>query len=298
MAFAARWDSRSKYLNEIDELIIPFHGTTEKLTDFLEAHADQRIIVDIKEPWRSFFGVIFAPIGEKYTNIALRLSELNMDIIPDIKKTKISYFTTEVAVEWEKFQELVSYGVSDIYIGEQLGFELDDVGRAAARAGIRTRIFPNIAQSARTNTDPLKKFFLRPEDVDLYNRRYISTFEFYIPIGIDLNWDVLYRAYAINKKWTGRLDEIIIGLDSDIDSTFISPYWASARMTCHRKCLKYSDCNTCEKIYDLSKSLEAIQIMPKPPKDTKIAAKETMQILDNNNIESESPSPAPIVPNF
>lgn len=298
MAFAARWDSRSKYLNEIDELIIPFHGTTEKLTDFLEAHADQRIIVDIKEPWRNFFGAIFAPIGEKYTNIALRLSELNKEAISDIKNTKIPYFSTEIAVEWEKFHELVNYGVSDIYIGEQLGFELDDVGRASARAGIRTRIFPNVAQSALTETKPLKKFFLRPEDVDLYNRRYISTFEFYIPIGTDLNWDVLYRAYAINKKWTGRLDEIIIGLDSDINNTFISPYWASARMICHRKCLKYSDCNTCEKIYDLSKSLEAIQIMPKPPKDTKIAAKETMKVLDNNNIESESPPPAPIVPNF
>ena len=143
MAFAARWDSRSKYLNDIDELIIPFHGTTDKLTNFLDAHINQRIIVDIQEPWRNFFGAIFAPIGEKYTNIALRLSELNMDIIPNIKKTKIPYFTTEVVVEWEKFQELVNYGVSDIYIGEQLGFELDDVGRAAARAGIRTRIFPS-----------------------------------------------------------------------------------------------------------------------------------------------------------
>ena len=298
MAFAARWDSRSKYLNDIDELIIPFHGTTDKLTDFLDAHIDQRVIVDIQEPWRSFFGAIFAPIGEKYTNIALRLSEVNMDIIPDIKKTKIPYFTTEVVVEWEKFQELVSYGVSDIYIGEQLGFELDDVGRASARAGIRTRIFPNVAQSARTNTDPLKKFFLRPEDVDLYNRRYISTFEFYIPIGIDLNWDVLYRAYAINKKWTGRLDEIIIGLDSDIDSTFISPYWASARMTCHRKCLKYSDCNICGQLYNLSKSLAAIRVMPKPPVDTKAAAKETMKTIDRKTIDAEEPLDPPIVPNF
>ena len=187
MAFAARWDSRSKYLNDIDELIIPFHGTTDKLTDFLDAHINQRIIIDIQEPWRSFFGAIFAPIGEKYTNVALRLSELNPDMISDIKNTKIPFFFTEVAVEWEKFHELVNYGISDIYIGEQLGFELDDVGRAAARAGIRTRIFPNVAQSARTSTDPLKKFFLRPEDVDLYNRRYISTFEFYIPIGVYLN---------------------------------------------------------------------------------------------------------------
>lgn len=298
MAFAARWDSRSKYLNDIDELIIPFHGTTDKLTDFLEAHADQRIIVDIQEPWRSFFGVIFTPIGEKYTNVALRLSEVNEDIITDIKKTKIPYFTTEVVVEWEKFRELINYGVSDVYIGEQLGFELDDVGRTAARAGIRTRIFPNISQSACTKTPPLKHFFMRPEDVDLYNRRYISTFEFYIPIGIDLNWDVLYRAYAINKKWSGPLNEIIIGLDSDIDSTFISSYWAPARMTCHRKCLKYSDCNICNAIYDLSKSLAEIRIMPKLPVDTKATAKEIMKIEDTKSITSEEAPPAPIVPNF
>lgn len=298
MAFCARWDSRSKYLKDIDELIIPFHGTTDRLTDFLDEHINQRVILDIKEPWKPFFKAIFTPIREKYTNLAFRLSEVSTEAIRDIQSTKIPYFINKVAVEWETFNELVELGVSDIYIGEQLGFELDDVGRASAAAGVMTRIFPNVAQSSNINTDPLKKFFVRPEDIDLYNRRYISVFEFFIPPDIDLNWDVIYRAYVINKKWSGPLQEIIIGLDSDINDTFISPRWGAMRMTCHRKCLKHGNCDLCNTIYSLSKSLAAIQVMPTPPTDTKAAAKATMQTLDTYDIAAINPPPPPVLPNF
>jgi len=298
MAFCARYDSRSKYLNEIDEIIIPFHGTTQNLPEFLEAHSNQRIILDIKEPWKAFFTTIFTPIAEKYTNIALRFPELTADLVAILQNLKIPYFSTQIVVEWELFNELLEKGVSDIYISEQLGFELDKISKVVAKHKIRTRIFPNIAQAARADTDPLKKFFIRPEDIDLYNRRYISTFEFYIPEDLDLNWDVLYRAYAINKKWNGPLSEIILGLDNDIVSTFMSPHWGEFRMDCARKCLQGHSCNMCNILYDFSKSLEKIEIMPKPPIDTKQAAKIIMEHIDNKTLDAETPTPIPQIPNF
>ena len=69
-------------------------------------------------------------------------------------------------------------------------------------------------------------------------------------------------------------------------------------MTCHRKCLKYSDCNICGQLYNLSKSLAAIRVMPKPPVDTKAAAKETMKTIDRKAINAEEPLEPPVVPNF
>lgn len=298
MAFCARYDNRSKYLNEIDEIIIPFHDSDNNLAEFLDAHSKQRVIVDIKGDWRPFFAAIFTPIAEKYTNIALRFSQFNESMIPALQQIKIPYFSAQPIVEWELLNELLKQGVSDVYISGQLGFELEKVARVVAPYGARIRVYPNVVQTARQNTDALKKFFIRPEDVDLYNRRYISTFEFYIPNGVDLNWDILYDAYAINKKWSGPLFELIVGLDSDINNMYISPKWGEFRINCERNCLKGKNCNMCNTIYELSKSLQKLEVMPRPPKDTKETAKKIMQKIDSKKIDAEPPHPTPKMPNF
>lgn len=298
MALCARWDSRSKYLNEVDELIIPFHGTIDKLSDFLTEHQKQRIILDIREDWKEFYGAILEPIVAEHSNLVIRLPNQESVLNSNIQNTKIPYFINEVCVEWERLNEVIELGVTDVYISEQLCFELADVAKLAAATGVRTRVYPNIAQSARSSTNALKKFFIRPEDVDIYHRRYISTFEFYYPKEVDINWDVLYRAYAINKKWRGPLKEIIIGLDDDIDSTYVSPRWAELRMNCRRKCLKGYNCSVCIQIASLAKAFEQLEVMPVLPKDTKAAAKETLATIDTKDINSDKPTPLPVIPNF
>ena len=44
--------------------------------------------------------------------------------------------------------------------------------------------------------------------------------------------------------------------------------------------------------------MAAIRVMPKPPVDTKAAAKETMEIIDRKTIGAVKPLDPPIVPNF
>lgn len=298
MAFCSRYDSRSKYLFDIDEIIIPFHDSDKNLMEFIEAHQNQRVIIDIKNEWRSFFTAIFLPIREKYSNVAIRLSELTDEIYSDLQKIDLPFFLNKVIVEWEGFETTTNLGVSDIYIGGQLGFELSDVARAAVRKQVRIRIHPNVAQSMYKETDPLKTFFVRPEDIDLYNRRFISTFEFYFPEEVDLNWDVLYKAYAIDKKWNGPLKEIIIGLDSDINNMTISNRWTAQRLDCHRKCFKGSSCNVCKQFYDLSKNLETIKVRFKAAEDSPEIAKHIMEDIDKKQVDSEIPFSTPDIPDF
>lgn len=298
MAFCARWDSRSKYLDQIDELIIPFHGKADRLLEFLEEHKKQRIILDIKDDWKDFYGTILQPIGEEYQNLVLRLTDEAQVLNSGIQKSKIPYFINQVCTDWETLNAITELGVSDVYISEQLCFELAEVSKFAAAAGVRVRVYPNIAQSTRSSTPALKTFFVRPEDADIYNRRYISTFEFYYPEDIDINWDVLYRAYAINKRWRGPLKEIILGFDDDLDSTYVSPRWAELRMTCRRKCLKGDHCSACVQIAALAKSFEEIEVMPILPKDSKAAAKKVLEVIDSKKIDSEKETPLPVIPNF
>lgn len=298
MAFCARYDGRSQYLFDIDELIIPFHERKDNLAEFLEAHVNQRIIIDIKENWKEFYAAILQPIMTKFPNSVLRFHSMTDGIAKKLHELNLPFFVSTVATNWEVLYRLTKFGVTDIYIGEQLCFELKDVTRAARKWKFRVRVFPNVAQYSIPETESLKRFFVRPEDVDIYNRRYISTFEFFIPENVDLNWDSLYRIYAINKKWRGPLSEIIQGFDSDLISTFVSPRWAEFRMVCGRSCFKGSNCNMCNTLYDFSKSLAAIEVMPKPPKDTKAAAKAVLKEIDTHAIDSITKPTIPKIPNF
>ena len=56
----------------------------------------------------------------------------------------------------EDFLGYISLGVSDIYIGEDLGFELDKVSKIAKEHNIQIRTFPNIVQTQWKYASSLK----------------------------------------------------------------------------------------------------------------------------------------------
>ena len=136
MAFCARFDSRSHYLYEIDEIIIPFHNRSDNLAEFLDAHQKQRVIVDVRDEWKNFYAAIFTPLVEKYPNLVIRVSEITPELSTALKNINATFFSAQIAAHWEVLYYLASLGVSDIYIGEQLCFELNDVSKAADRKSV------------------------------------------------------------------------------------------------------------------------------------------------------------------
>ena len=152
---------------------------------------------------------------------------------------------------------LLEYGVSDVYIVENLCFELDKVAEVAKKYNAQVRVFPNVAQSKFTDTSALKKFFIRPEDLDAYNE-YINVIEFY---NVDNKIDTYYEIYAIDKKWFGKLNEIILDFNSDIDNRYIIPRFVEKRIKCGKKCLKDGYCQRCDNIEQLSFTLEESELI-------------------------------------
>jgi len=69
----------------------------------------------------------------------------------------------------------------------------------------------------------LKKFFIRPEDFELYSN-YVDVFKFTASSANEIN--LLYEIYTKDKKWFGKLSEIIKNYTSDEDSRFIIPKFA------------------------------------------------------------------------
>lgn len=258
MKFCLRYrKAHSALMDKADELSIIYNKRDTTLLEFLKKYQNKRINIKIedldlfkKENELKKFIAIRTEYPE--INFCLQLPKYDLEFIEELKSTDIKFFINIFANNWDTFQGLIEAGVCDIYIVENLGFELDLCAEQAHSRNINIRVFPNVAQSQWKDTPGIKKFFIRPEDIDIYSK-YIDTIEF---LGDADKENVYYEVYAETKEWFGPLKEIISGLDSDIDSRYIIPRFAESRVNCGKRCFKNGRCNICESIDKLSNTLK------------------------------------------
>lgn len=266
MKYCVEWKKMLSIKNEVDELIVIYNPYDSSLVDFLKQHSNQRIIIKIEnEPLDNDID-LFASIKEEYSdvNFTLLLNNYNEDIIEKIKNKNLSFFFETRVSDWDTFLSFVKIGVSDIYIAEDLGFEIDKVSKIAHENNVQIRVFPNICQTKWKEFIPsLKTFFIRPEDIKFYED-YVDVCEIF---GSKEFQETIYKIYSKDKEWFGLLKEIIIGFDSDLDSRFILPRFAEKRIRCNRECLKGGKCEMCNRIEELSKSLEKSEMYIKQRKE-------------------------------
>jgi hypothetical protein len=261
MNICVNLNPRFRYFKEVSEVNIKYTDIKNTILEDILTAKDKKINISIdneKEFIESNSAIFLKEIQEKYPelDISFRIKAIAM-ISPDrtkkfvaelLKNENAKYFFEKVATNWDEFFGLLSYEPSEIYIGEALGFELDKVSKIAHSKGVKVRVFPNVAQSSWRFSPSIKKFFIRPEDVEFYSQ-YVDTFELY---GKAETASVYYKIYAIDKKWAGKLNEIIIDFDGELDSRHILDTFAKKRSVCEKKCLKNGKCSICDAIAELS----------------------------------------------
>lgn len=290
-SFAIRYRADNAYVNEADQIIIKYHPS-RNLLNFLKEHDKQRVIIAI-EDGQAFakekglgFLMLVKQSPEDPHNWLVRLPSLfnEQKAIPEetldqLKDMKIPYFFNDYIDRWDILYGLFDLGVSDVYICNEMGFEINKVAAAAHERNIRVRVFPNVAQSAWYKTPDLKKFFIRPEDIEDYEL-YVDTFEIFATDDTPTRADqVLYKAYVKDKKWFGKLKEIISDFTIDLDGKFTHPLWVKDRITCGKRCLKGGRCRMCDTIAGLGETLEKVGITVSKPKKVEIPTDEEMDTL-------------------
>lgn len=261
MKYCINYSNKSHIIDKVDEILIRYdkNKILELFTQFIPAHLNQRVIVQLIEEdnidtiVNNLKKIISIYNENKDIKFDIQLPFYNQKFIEELKDTNLKYFFKAAANSWDKFTGLISQNVSDIYITDELAFELDKVAEIAHKNNIKVRIYPNIAQSRWDKLSDILKFFIRPEDIEIYEP-YVDVCEFYGDKAQQI--DTYYKIYQEDKKWFGDLQEIIIGLDSKIDSRYIIPRFAEKRIKCGKDCLKNGKCEMCKRILDLSEQLE------------------------------------------
>ena len=256
MRFCLRFKRDSKHLNTVDEIIINYKHEHISIARFLKEHPNQRIIIDCTNDFNSKEIHQLKLANPDLNNYAILLTlgkeaSVEYDML---RSDGIPFFFDYHCNQWDDLYGLIDMGVSDIYITDGLGFELENVADVCTAFNVKIRVFCNVCQSTWKGTSTIHSFFIRPEDVDLY-AHYVDVFEFFGELKT-VTADMLYIIYSKDKKWFGPLKEIIVGFNSNLDSRYLSPNFAIKRVRCNRKCIKGGKCQTCFSIEHLSETLK------------------------------------------
>ena len=260
MRYCLRYYRESKSIKRYNEISIIYENQTIlDLEDFIKKYAEQRIIVNIalnsfieKRLWMDIDA-----LHSKYSNIVVCFIIYNNHLLTEEEKGAIAnlstpYFFSTSITTWDQLHYYLNLGASDVYVTEDLGFDIEAVARTVHEHNAIVRVYPNVAQSSIKETPGLRKFFIRPEDVELY-APYIDVFEFWGEIS---RQDTLFHIYSNLKKWFGNLNELILDLNYDIDSRSILPIFSAFRVKCRKDCLRGAKkCHICDAIDNLSKTL-------------------------------------------
>lgn len=257
MKYCVDYFNHIQGLEKADEYTIKYSRKNDILIDFLEKNKTTRVNLTIEERLTEKDFKLLKPIYDAFPNLYLRFESYDVEVIDMIKECGIPFFFGNRVNNWDELIGFINLGVSDIYIVEDLCFDLERVALAAHKESVNLRTYANVAQSTWKDTPEIKQFWIRPEDVSVYEK-YIDVLEFF---GTPQQIAVLLKVYKDDKKWFGQLKEIIIGISSDLDSRFISPQFAKQRVSCKKNCITGGKCRICDRIVELSKTLKDVNIM-------------------------------------
>lgn len=246
---------KSETLNDYEEVIILYNSVDNTLFEYLALHknSNQRIIIAFEKelPTENLL-VKLAQINSENSDLNLTL-KFYRSAVPEETRHRIEdlgllFFYSDFCRSWDCLNGWIGENVSDIYIVEEMGFDLKRIGRLCHLYNISVRVFPNIAQSEYPNSNI--KFFIRPNDVKFYED-YVDVFEF---MPIEQRDSLVYRKIYTDGNWYGDLKEIIIG-EEWIPNEGLSPDFGEARIGCGKRCAKGNGCTYCVRAILLARDM-------------------------------------------
>ena len=255
MKVCLKWTNLGKRLKDADEISIKYIED-KGLLQFMEKYANKRIILKLETNYLSDIEVKkLVAIKKQYPdyNFTIGLPNMSLPMAMKLKEFCLPFYFLEPIQDWETLSYYVKdLGVSDINLSGALGFELPKVKRFLEKVGakVNVRITPNFAMAISQVCSPFQMFFVRPEDLELYEQ-YVDVVEF---AGTE-HQDTFYNIYIKQKAFIGRLDQVIYNLPLSTDNLGLTNLFGERRIGCGRECLNGGRCKRCFSMDNIAKKM-------------------------------------------
>ena len=257
MKVSLPWHIREENQDLTDEYNITFvnkPNNFDNLIEFLIQYPDKRFNITVDTENYQFDYNKFKVLNSIHKNVYLVIPFHIYPRIQNIEGLKF-YFDPSMPIDSFRLLEYVaSLGVTDIYIADDLCYNLEMVRRACNKYNIRTRLIINRIPSSRPDKgiDPRSPWFI-PETIDEL-AKYIDTIEF----EGGNSWarlEVLYKIWFKKKEWRENLRKINIDLDMDIWNQCMIPNFTIKKMNCRYRCAYGSACKQCNQFVEMAEDL-------------------------------------------
>ena len=254
MKYCLKYINICTKLHKADEISIQYIED-KGLVNFMEKFSSQRIILRVEATYfpESEVRKLIA-ITKTYPDyrFAVAMGGYVQKLGHTLKEAGIDFFESTPCTDWERLNYLIKEGVSDINLSGPLAFDLGNVHRVLniLNSTAQVRVTPNSCMRLNPNTDPLVGFFIRPEDVEVYEGL-VDVLEFE---GLE-HQDTFYSIYAEQKMFIGNLNQCIYNFNKPIDNKGLISLFGERRKTCGQQCLKGGRCHRCYDLADLAKPM-------------------------------------------
>lgn len=246
--------------DEVDEFNVKFdpdENDFSKLIDFIQEHKDKRINIEYKNSLDTKTALALAKMAK---NIAFRLKPEDMVRADKLVGHCNLFFDSSLACSnfWELNYIISTYHVSDVYIVDDLCYDLPRVSEFCHDRYVNIRAIVNRGMSSTPQAPDSRIIpFVRPNDYDfLEKRKYIDVYEFDCGDPYDFKaLKVLYKVFMQDKDWYGNLQELNRDIPFELPNRGLLPEFTKFKSNCKLRCLTGGGCNHCQGLVELAQGL-------------------------------------------
>lgn len=233
-------------------------STVEDLLAFVQEYdKDYRINVEFTD---TIDYSVCRTIDRISDNVYVRLKAKDVSSVDKVLDTEVKFFFDASVPAFNKthLDDMMQMGVSDVYIADDLCYDLDNVSTYCRNNGIKLRAVLNrIPSTSMFKGDDPRNMFFCPIDLDGLSR-YYDMFEF--DCGEPYQWNifnVLYRTWFTRGNWNGDLREINPDLKFFVPNNALLHEFTYFKTKCRMKCVgdPKTKCHKCDQIYEIAKLL-------------------------------------------
>ena len=262
--------------DEFNILFNPNRNSIDKLYEFCKTFSDRRINIEYSDNNPKISDI--RGLLSANPNVAVRVMKGNIKVLTDLVKEDIqAFFHYDFpAYNITSLSYMLSLGVSDIYLADDLFYNLYDIYSILQEKGVQHRVVLNMVPSIlpTAGTDPKAPIF--PPECGHLLFPYVDVVEF--ECGRPFNWarfGVYYRAWFQRKDWHGDLTEIILNLQLFIpNDSLITDNLIKFKLGCGRRCdaRVTSPCNKCEQSIKMARLLnnKGLAVRREKPKNNEV----------------------------